>query len=231
MESCIPILPPARALLSNNIHHHQNNIIMKSLPILIVPAVASLALFSCENPADQTTTAQTAESAPAAEATGTRYVIASGSKVGFTGSKVTGSHDGGFNTVTGFFTVGEGDSVSGGTIDIDMTSVFSDDEKLTDHLKSGDFFKIDEFPQSKFTVTAVSKSESGYQVSGNLLMRGVEKNISFPATASKDGETITVKAEFDINRKEWGIVYGGMADDLIRDEVIIRFDLTAKPES
>jgi polyisoprenoid-binding protein YceI len=209
----------------------ESNNIMKNIATTLVPAFATLALFSCENPADKTTDAKVTEAAPAAATAGTKYVLAESSTVGFTGSKVTGSHDGGFKTVSGFFTVGADDSVSGGTIDIDVNSVFSDDEKLTEHLKSGDFFKTDEFPAAKFTVTGVEKSGEGYQVSGNLLLRGVEKNISFPATGTKDGDTITVKAEFDINRKDWGIVYAGKADDLIRDEVIIRFDLTAKPEA
>ena len=198
--------------------------------LVIIPAAATLALVSCENPADKTTTATVAEAAPAAETTGTRYVLAEGSGVGFTGSKVTGSHDGGFKKVTGFFTLGADDSVSGGTIQIDMTSIFSDDEKLTEHLKSADFFRVDEYPESYFTITGVGKTETGYEVSGNLMMCGVEKNIRFPATGTKDGETITVKAEFDINRKDWGIVYAGKTDDLIRDEVVIRFDLTAKPD-
>ncbi len=33
------------------------------------------------------------------------------------------------------------------------------------------------------------------------------------------------KAEFTINRKEWGIVYAGKPDDLIRDGVVLKIDL------
>lgn len=46
--------------------------------------------------------------------------------------------------------------------------------------------------------------------------------------ASRDGDIATFKAEFDINRKDFGIVYAGRTDDLIRDEVVIRLDFTAK---
>jgi polyisoprenoid-binding protein YceI len=63
------------------------------------------------------------------------------------------------------------------------------------------------------------------------MLRGVEKNITFPATATMDGDAIKVQAEFDIKRKDWGIVYAGKADDLIRNEVVIKFDLTATPEA
>jgi hypothetical protein len=40
-----------------------------------------------------------------------------------------------------------------------------------------------------------------------------------------------MKSEFDINRKDFGIVYPGKPDDLIRDEVVIRLDLKATPEA
>jgi hypothetical protein len=38
---------------------------------------------------------------------------------------------------------------------------------------------------------------------------------------------VTVKSEFAINRKDFGIVYAGKADDLIRDDVVIHLDLRA----
>jgi len=36
---------------------------------------------------------------------------------------------------------------------------------------------------------------------------------------------VAVDAEFSINRKDFGIVYAGKTDDLIRDDVVIRFNL------
>lgn len=198
----------------------------------IAPALLTAALVSCENPADKTATATTTEAVePAAAGVGTTYVIAEGSTISFVGSKVTGSHDGGFKAFTGSFTVDDDGAVTGGEIVIDMNSTWSDAEQLTEHLKAEDFFHVAEHPQSKFTVTGVEKTEAGYSISGNLRMRGVEKNISFPATASKEGEVVKVAAEFDIKRADWGIVYEGKADDLIRDEVVIRFDLTAGPQA
>ncbi|MCB1134377.1 MAG: YceI family protein, partial [Verrucomicrobiae bacterium] len=68
-------------------------------------------------------------------------------------------------------------------------------------------------------------------ISGNFTLHGVTKNITVPATVSKDGETIQITSKFDINRKDFGIVYPGKPDDLIRDEVVIELDLTAKPEA
>ena len=200
--------------------------------ILIIPSLFAAALVSCENPADQTTDATTTDAVEAnGSAEGTSYVLADGSSISFVGSKVTGKHDGGFKAFTGGFTVDEDGEVTGGEIVIDMDSTWSDADKLTEHLKAEDFFHVAEHPESKFTVTGVEKTDSGYSISGNLLLRGVEKNITFPATATKDGDMVKVAAEFDIKRKDWGIVYAGKADDLIRNEVVIKFDLTAEPEA
>ena len=201
---------------------------------LIPVAAFAVALASCENPADNTADAAVKEAVePAASATqGVRYVLAPTSTIGFVGSKVTGSHEGGFKTLSGHFNVDADDEVSGGTIVIDMDSTWSDADKLTEHLKSADFFDVPNHKESTFTVTSVEKTgEGAYNVSGNLKLRGTEKNITFPATATKDGDTVKVTAEFDIKRKDWGIVYAGKADDLIRDEVVIKFDLTATPEA
>jgi polyisoprenoid-binding protein YceI len=113
-----------------------------------------------------------------------------------------------------------------------MSSTFSDDERLTAHLKSQDFFDVKQFAQTTFDVTELKKdSDTTYTISGNFKLHGVEKNISFPATVSQDGETVKIAATFDIKRKDFGIVYPGMANDLIRDEVVIRLDLVAKPEA
>lgn len=195
--------------------------------------LAALVLASCENPADKSADATVKEAVqPEATATtGTRYAFADGSSIGFTGSKVTGSHDGGFKVFTGHFLV-NGEEVTGGEVVIDMQSTWADDEKLAGHLKSPDFFNVDEHPQATFVITGVEASgDNAYTVSGNFKLHGVEKNITFPATATKDGDSVTIAAEFDINRKDFQIDYPGMADDLIRDEVVIRLDLAAKPDA
>ena len=56
-------------------------------------------------------------------------------------------------------------------------------------------------------------------------MRGVKKSVKFPATITITPADVAVKAEFAINRKDFGIVYAGKADDLIRDDVVIKLDL------
>lgn len=164
----------------------------------------------------------------ASTAEGTVLAFAEGTEVKFKGSKVTGAHDGGFRKVSGNVTV-PGEDLSQAVIDvtIDMTSTYSDDEKLTGHLMSPDFFDVEKFATSTFKSTSIVAKESGYEVTGDLTLHGVTKSISFPAEISLNGGELTTKAEFAINRKDFEIVYPGKPDDLIRDEVVILFDIKA----
>lgn len=197
---------------------------------------APLIFVSCENPADKTTDAKVSaaveKSSTPAEA-GIRYVFTPESQVNFVGSKVTGSHAGGFKSFTGHFTIKDGAPVGNDhQVVIDMKSTFTDDEKLTGHLKSPDFFDVGKFPESTFDITGITKdSETSYSVSGNFTLHGQTKNISFPATVTQATGMVRIDAKFDINRKDFGIVYAGKADDLIRDEVVIELKLEAKPEA
>jgi polyisoprenoid-binding protein YceI len=208
---------------------------MKTKYIALVAAaiVTPLAFVSCENPSDKTTDAKVdaaVEKSAATEVAGTKLVFTENSKVNFIGSKVTGSHAGGFKTISGYFTVKDGAPV--GTdhkVTIDLKSTFTDSDKLTEHLKSPDFFDVEKYPTATFDATSITKTGEGYTVSGNFTLHGVTKNISFPATSTQSGDVVKIAAKFDINRKDFGIVYAGKADDLIRDQVVIELDLEAKP--
>ncbi len=58
-----------------------------------------------------------------------------------------------------------------------------------------------------------------------ISLRGVTKEVIFPATIAIAGKDVTGKAEFSVNRGDFGIVYKGMADDLIREGVVLKIDL------
>ena len=212
-------------------------------------AVLGLSLFAaaCEDPAankakatvNEPSANKSANSANSAQAPGTSAPAAKGeslvvnpenSKVEFTGSKVTGKHDGGFKQFSGAIDlVNNKVEESSVYVDIDATSVFTDADKLTEHLKSGDFFEVEKFPKASFRSTKIeadtTKGAGNYLVTGDLTLHGVTKSVSFPAEIKISAEDVSVSSEFAINRKDFGIVYAGKADDLIRDDVVIRLDL------
>ena len=157
----------------------------------------------------------------------------SGSSIGFVGKKITGSHAGGWKTFSGTVHLPATGGVAGGQVKatIAMASTFSDSEKLTGHLRSPDFFDAAQFPETTFISTGVAPiagSADFYDVTGNLTFHGVEKGVRFPATIAVAGDTVTVKANFLLDRKAFGVVYPGKPDDLIKDDVELTFNLVAK---
>lgn len=170
---------------------------------------------------------------PGLQAEGTPYFFDNeNGGIDFEGYKVTGSHTGGFGEFEGTVVVPEGD-LGAATIKltIDMQTLYSDDPQLTDKLKSDDFFDVEKYPQSTFTSTKLEQYPDGsFGVTGDLTMHGITKRVTFPATIELDGDDLKTEAEFTINRFDWNINYKGVADDLIRKDVLIFFAITARPK-
>ena len=156
-----------------------------------------------KNPADGTTAAEVkspgssaaSKSAPVAGAK--IFTLTEDSTIGFVGSKVTGSHNGGFKKFNGQFAVANGAiSAPGSKLTIDVDSLWADNDRLTGHLKSPDFFDAATFPQATFELTGSEKADgSNVKLTGNLNLHGVTKQISFPAELSVAGKQATLKAE------------------------------------
>ncbi len=58
-----------------------------------------------------------------------------------------------------------------------------------------------------------------HTVSGNLTMKGITKNIEFPTGITFNENSVEATAKFNINRKQWDIVYLGQPDDLVKDDI------------
>ena len=144
-------------------------------------------------------------------------------KIEWTGSKADGKHDGGFKKLSGTATKSSRGGLSF-EVEIDCGSLYSDNEMLTGHLKSPDFFGVKDHPKAKFKSTKVEKTDDGHKVTGDLTLLGKKKTVSFPAEIS-EGDALTLKAKFEINRQDFGMAYG---KGKVNDEVEIRLDLNAK---
>ena len=184
-------------------------------------------------PAASAPKAPVATPAPTATPTATAALpagavpLAASSRVEWVGAKVTKDHPGGFKKLQGYAQITDGALVSGQVV-IDVASLYSDVEKLTKHLKDPDFFDLPSFPTATFDITSVAPSElpeATHTVTGTLDLHGVKKEIRFPATITVTDGAATVAAEFLLNRKDFGMAYAGKADDLIRDEVLVKGEL------
>lgn len=181
--------------------------------------------------------AETSDSVEVAEAAaGTELTVnTSESRVEWLGKKVSGQHHGTVDVSSGTLLV-SGDQLTGGQFTIDLNTITNLDmegeykEKLEAHLKSDDFFDVDNHPEATFEITSVEEgSEEGViTVSGNLTIRGTSKNITFDAQVSELSETAArISADFNIAREDWGVNYAGAPDDLISKEINFKIDLVA----
>jgi polyisoprenoid-binding protein YceI len=192
----------------------------------------ALLTFGCSNPAANKPKATVANAAPESGSTkpaGAETLVISpeNSKVEFVAAKVTRSHNGSFKQFAGAIDLVKNSvEASRVTIDIQTNSVLTDEPDLTKHLQTPDFFDVAKFPKANFTSTKLeSAAGANYNVTGNFDLHGTKKSISFPATIQVAPDSVAVNAEFAINRKDFGLLYPGKADDLIRDGVVIKLTL------
>jgi polyisoprenoid-binding protein YceI len=195
--------------------------------------VFAASAFACANPATNKTqanvTSATQESNAKPADAETLAITSENSKVEFVAAKITRSHNGSFKQFSGKIDLVpahvENSRVS---IDIDTASVVTDEDQLTGHLKTPDFFDVAKFPKATFVSTKIEPSSAAgatHTVTGNFELHGVKKSISFPANIQVPADNVSVNAEFAINRKDFGLLYPGKADDLIRDGVVIKLSV------
>ena len=201
-------------------------------PLILI--IITVLMCSCANPAADKPKATVANAAPEStlpKSTGTEALIISpeNSKVEFVAAKVTRSHQASFKQFAGTIELNSNSIPdSRVSIDIDTGSVVTDEDQLTGHLKTADFFDVAKFPKATFTSTKIEASTGSgatHTVTGNFELHGVKKSITFPATIQVTPDNAAVSAEFAINRRDFGIIYAGKADDLIRDGVVIKLTL------
>jgi polyisoprenoid-binding protein YceI len=143
-----------------------------------------------------------------------------------------------FSKVHGNFTNFEGtitfDEASPANIVVNTSaetkSINTGNERRDNHLRSGDFFAADSFPQLTFKSTKVTLVKKGtYKVAGDLTMRGVTKPVVFDAEYLGAGSTgMGVKAGFSattvVNRKDFNINWNKVLDNgslMLDDKVTI----------
>jgi polyisoprenoid-binding protein YceI len=145
------------------------------------------------------------------------------SKVTWKGEKLTGHHEGTITLKSGVLKF-DGETLVSGNFVMDMTSIIVTDlegdgkAKLEGHLKSDDFFGIDNHKTASLKITKAKKlDEKNYEVSGDLAIKGVTEPITFNMMVSGDKATAAVI----IDRTKYGIRYGSASFfDNLKDKAI-----------
>lgn len=133
------------------------------------------------------------------------------SKITFVGTKPDGKHDGGFKTfeATANADVNQPEN-SKLEITIDTTSLWSDDPKLTNHLKNPDFFDVRKYPKITFVSSSITEGDEPDTVviTGKMKMLDKEVEVKIPADVEVTDSAIKLIANFKIDRTKWGMTYG-----------------------
>lgn len=197
-------------------------------------SVAALAAGCVSNPEGDK--AETKDAVAAGVVEGDKLAVdPAGSSITWLGKKVTGRHTGTINLHSGELILNEG-KLAGGSFTVDMASLDNKDltdpeykGKLEKHLKSDDFFAVEKYPVSRFEITEVKDlGNNKIAVAGNLTLRDATKNITYEADViESSANRFAAKADFNINRKDWGVAYEGMKDDLISDEINFKIHIVA----
>lgn len=216
--------------------------------ILCIIFVVTCGIMACEQ-APKADKARITDAQTVQTGTGNAYIPDTAvSVVLWIGTKPTGKHHGSLKLAGGALYVKDS-LITGGQFIIDMKSLQDIDlagdsamkRKLETELKGEMFFDVKKYPAATFEITEVTAfhptdgdeltlRNATHIIKGNLTLKSVTKNISFPARVTLKDNSISAIANFNIDRTQWGISYRAdksLQDKLINSQVNISFDIKA----
>ncbi len=161
----------------------------------------------------------------------------------WTGKNLAGTvHNGDIQVKSGIVLVENG-QISKAKVVLDMNTIQNKDldegkaAKLEGHLKSDDFFGVEKHPEATFEMTSAEFMENKAKVEGTLTIKGISKPAKATLVYSANGEDgIVVSGSMMFNRAEFDVRYGSgsffddLGDDLIKDQIVIKFNLKGKKD-
>lgn len=142
------------------------------------------------------------------------------------------------STVTGRFTDFDAEIISDTedftdaqiTFDANVDSITTSIVDRDNHLKSADFFDVENYPKISFKSTSVSKENDDYNVVGLITIHGVEKEVTLKGNYNGNDVDFygNTKYGFElrgtIKRSEFGLTFNAVTDKgglLVSDDVIL----------
>lgn len=171
--------------------------------------------------------------------TGTYVLDPSHSRIGFISrhamiAKVRGS----FDQFEGTATVNGADpSSSSLSVTIQAASVDTRDANRDGHLRSADFFDVENHPVITFVATGFEiVDDSTVEVTGDLSIKGISNQITIPfefggeATDPFGNVRIGFEGQVTVNRKDWGLNWNAALETggvLVAEKVVLEFEVSA----
>jgi polyisoprenoid-binding protein YceI len=148
-------------------------------------------------------------------------------------------------TVRGAFTEFEGaahldvanPANSSASLRIKVASVDTGQQQRDEHLRTGDFFDAEAYPEILFSSTSVEQLDADvYAVTGDLTIKDVTRpvTVEFTVVGSAKDPFGNLRVGFEgaatVNRKDWGLTYNAALETggvLISDRIKLEFDVSA----
>jgi polyisoprenoid-binding protein YceI len=147
-------------------------------------------------------------------ATGTYALDASHTHVGFRIRHLVSKTRGRFGAVDATLTVADDPLASAVEVTVPLASIDTRDETRDGHLRSPDFFDVENHPTMTFRSTAVREVAGGrFDVDGELTIRGVTRPLTLHATFDGGGrdpwgnERVGFTATGSLNREDFGLTW------------------------
>lgn len=103
-----------------------------------------------------------------------------------------------------------------------VNSINTGNTKRDDHLLKADFFDVDKYEEIRFRSANMEKTtDNNYWLTGNLTIKNTTKLISIPLEIDESKNGLTIKSNFEINRRDFDV--GGSSwilSDIVKIEVI-----------
>ena len=96
-------------------------------------------------------------------------------------------------------------SSSAFNVSVDVNTINTGIDSRDSHLKKEEYFDAGRYPTISFVSTAITKTGNDYTVSGHLIIKGVDRTISFPFTVESNGDALVFSASFSIDRKDFNV--------------------------
>ncbi len=114
-------------------------------------------------------------------------------------------------------------------VSVSASTVDTDNESRDKHLRSDEYFDVEKYPDIRITATKIEKTNKTntgyYYFTGNIIMHGVTKAISFPFQVTKIKDDYLFTGEFVIDRLDFGV---GEKSAVLSNKVNVSLSVLAK---
>ena len=185
----------------------------------------------------------------APQTSGTFPIDPEASFIHWIGRNLFNFHTGSLRLSDGFVKL-EGGRLKAAEFTIDMNSLGCSDltdqtmnRMLVAHLRSDDFFKVDDYPVATVVLSSASALEGvtaglpNHHIAGDLTVRGITRRIEFDAlVAEKEQGIYVAQAIFEIDRTEWGSIYGSgkffarLGQHVVNDKIHLHLKIVTRSE-